>query len=106
MYNKPHTHNNRLVKRMVLDIIVLIALAVWLIGCSSPRNGCHATRRMSGYGQTGFGKPLCPVKNCTYFSGFTSDGTITACIRHCIDDYEPKDSVMLLPYKKEMTFGY
>lgn len=61
--------------------------------------------KAAGYAQIGYGKPLCPINGCSYFSAWSDNG-ITACYKHSIDDYEPKDSVLLIPYKKEMTFGY
>lgn len=63
--------------------------------------------KAAGYAITGYGKPLCPIKNCNYFSDWMyGKNEILACYKHSIDDYTPKDSVLWLPYKKEMEFGY
>jgi hypothetical protein len=110
MYNTPHSRNLKMSFKNWIRLILFIAFMYWLVGCSPCKTGCpsHTGRhRMIGYGQTGFGKPLCPVKNCTYFSGWSSlNGSICACYKHSIDDYKPQDSAIWLPYRKEMEFGY
>lgn len=57
--------------------------------------------KASGYAVVGYGKPLCPIHGCNYFTDW---GVL--CYRHSIDDYSDKDSALLKPYIKEMTFGY
>jgi len=85
---------------------VILALAT-LQSCAGGRGGCPSTRGLSGYSQAGFGKPLCIDSGCTYFSDWSYlDGSIVSCLKHSIEDYQDKDSVIWIEYKREMTFGY
>ncbi len=107
----PHQKHLKMTKKSWLYLALIIVGMYWLLGCAScPRGGCPATHgknKMSGYGQAGYGKPLCPIANCTYFSGWSYlNGSVCVCYKHSIDDYREQDSVLWIAYKKEMVFGY
>lgn len=106
----PHRKNTKqLVKSWIIGFLFAIFL-IWLTACNPCKSGrgCRQTRGMSGYGQAGFGKPLCPIRGCSFFYDFANPNSseILACYRHSIDDYKESDSVIWLPYKKQMLFGY
>lgn len=81
--------------KLICSLVLIVSLTLGV------KNKSKLPAKAQGYAINGYGKPLCPVNGCTYFTKWG-----VTCYRHSIDDYQPKDSVLWLPYKREMTFGY
>lgn len=59
---KTYSHRER--QSFVHVSLILIfgaAIAIYLFGCNTPRNGCKATRTMSGYGYIDIPEELEPM---------------------------------------------